>query len=205
MIVVAGPPGSGKSTAFPLSAFGVDFFNADDVAAVLNGGSYLDITPEIRIQVNLRFERFIEEHIRSGTDFAIETTLRTEITFVQARNAHAAGFITIMYYVGVSSVREAIERVAIRADSGGHSAPVKVLRTIYGLSMSNLPIALRMFDHVFVFDNSAFDTAPRLLLEKSALGICLIEIGLASHRSTHARPRWIERAYKIAREIPKGV
>jgi hypothetical protein len=28
MIVVAGPPGSGKSTAFPVSGFGVAFFNA---------------------------------------------------------------------------------------------------------------------------------------------------------------------------------
>jgi len=40
MIVVAGPPGSGKSTAFPVSSFGVAFFNADDRAATLNGESY---------------------------------------------------------------------------------------------------------------------------------------------------------------------
>jgi predicted ABC-type ATPase len=30
MYIVAGPPGSGKSSAFPVSGFGVDFFNADD-------------------------------------------------------------------------------------------------------------------------------------------------------------------------------
>ncbi|MBL8231917.1 MAG: hypothetical protein JNL98_25690 [Bryobacterales bacterium] len=48
MIVIAGPPGSGKSTLFPVSSFGVDFFNADDRAAELNGGSYLGIPPEIR-------------------------------------------------------------------------------------------------------------------------------------------------------------
>jgi len=39
MIVIAGPPGSGKSTAFSVSSFGVAFFNADDRAAELNGGS----------------------------------------------------------------------------------------------------------------------------------------------------------------------
>ncbi len=33
MVVIAGPPGSGKSTAFPVRESGVDYFNADDVAA----------------------------------------------------------------------------------------------------------------------------------------------------------------------------
>ena len=41
MIVVAGPPGSGKSSIFPLSQFGTKYFNADDRAAELNGGSYV--------------------------------------------------------------------------------------------------------------------------------------------------------------------
>jgi hypothetical protein len=29
MFIVAGPPGGGKSKAFPVAGFGVDFFNAD--------------------------------------------------------------------------------------------------------------------------------------------------------------------------------
>ena len=33
--IVAGAPGTGKSRAFPVSDFGVDFFNADDRAAEL--------------------------------------------------------------------------------------------------------------------------------------------------------------------------
>jgi predicted ABC-type ATPase len=48
MIVVAGPPGSGKSSLFPVSETGLDFFNADDKAAELNGGSYQNISAEIR-------------------------------------------------------------------------------------------------------------------------------------------------------------
>jgi dephospho-CoA kinase len=51
MIVVAGPPGSGKSSLFPVSETGLDSFNADDRAAELNSGSYQNITPDIRIQV----------------------------------------------------------------------------------------------------------------------------------------------------------
>jgi dephospho-CoA kinase len=41
MIVVAGPPGSGKSSIFPVTSFGVAYFSADDRAAELNGGSYI--------------------------------------------------------------------------------------------------------------------------------------------------------------------
>ncbi len=33
MFIVAGPPGAGKSRAFPVSRFGVESFNADDRAA----------------------------------------------------------------------------------------------------------------------------------------------------------------------------
>ena len=46
MIVVAGPPGSGKSSLYPLSSFNVEYFNADDRAAELNGGSYIGISNE---------------------------------------------------------------------------------------------------------------------------------------------------------------
>lgn len=48
MVVVAGPPGSGKSTVFPVAGFGVDHFNADDRAAELNRGSFRAISPAIR-------------------------------------------------------------------------------------------------------------------------------------------------------------
>ena len=37
MIVVAGPPGSGKTSSFPVTAFGVDAFNIDDRCAQVLG------------------------------------------------------------------------------------------------------------------------------------------------------------------------
>ena len=56
MIVVAGPPGSGKSSVFPVAGFGIKYFNADDRAADLNGGSYRGISTNIREIVNREFE-----------------------------------------------------------------------------------------------------------------------------------------------------
>src|SRR5579862_1614647 len=148
MIVVAGPPGSGKSTAFPLAEFGVDFFNADDVAAALNGGSYIGISLEVRRSANREFETFVYRHIQKRKSFAIETTLRSGVTFPQALLARKKGFLLIMFYIAVSDVKTAINRVAIRADAGGHSAPLASLKRTYKRSLSNLSKAIRIFDHI---------------------------------------------------------
>src|SRR5579872_1411192 len=98
MVVIAGPPGSGKSSALPASAEGIESFNADDRAAQLNGGSYHAIPQSVRDQVNREFESFVTEHIRGRVSFALETTLRSDITFKQSAHAKAAGFEVIMHY-----------------------------------------------------------------------------------------------------------
>lgn len=110
MIVVAGPPGCGKSSLFSPYRLGVDAFVADDQAARLNWGSYQGISPAIRLRVNRELERFITGHIQAGRSFAFETTLLTEATLSQAREARAQGFLTVMRYVAVGNPRSACDR-----------------------------------------------------------------------------------------------
>ena len=154
MFGVAGPPGSGKSTAFPVSGFGVDFFNADDRAAALNRGSYLEIPIAIRSQVNRLFEAFVLDHIARGVSLAFETKLRSDITFDQAAMARRAGFTLEMRYIALQTFAMHVERVKMRADKGGHSAPESVLRGIYERSIGNLPRAIREMHSVHIYDNS---------------------------------------------------
>ena len=122
MFIVAGPPGSGKSTAFPVAAFGVDHFNADDRAAALNNGSYRDIPRDIRSRVNILFETFVLDRIGARSSFALETTLRSAVTFEQAALARRAGFVVEMRYLCLPNFERRLERVKMRADRGGHSA-----------------------------------------------------------------------------------
>jgi predicted ABC-type ATPase len=154
MIVIAGPPGSGKSTVFRPDEEQIDYFNADERARDLNGGFGRNISPEIRRQVNEELEQFIANHIQHGESFAYETTLRTTITCLQARHAKAHGFETNMSYVALNSVEESIRRVRSRAEHGGHSAPPERIREIYQASLRNLPQALSEFDSITIYDNS---------------------------------------------------
>jgi predicted ABC-type ATPase len=168
MIVVAGPPGSGKSSRFPLPSFGVDWFNADDRAAELNLGSFHKISGEIRARVNVEFERWIGDHISARQSFAIETTLRGSITFEQARLARQHGFRTMMNYVAAGSVEESIRRIIERSYRGGHSASERLVREIYEKSTRNLATALDFpmngIEVLRVYDNSELSGPVRQMM-----------------------------------------
>ena len=97
MIVVAGPPGSGKTRNFPVSAFGVDAFNIDDRCAQILG-SYRAIPRDVRRAVAKECERFVLDHIEQARSFAVETTLRTTAAVDQAVLAQRRGFVADMHF-----------------------------------------------------------------------------------------------------------
>jgi predicted ABC-type ATPase len=122
MIFVASPPGGGKSSALSIKQLGIDWFNADGRVAQLNAGPYHKIPPAIRETVGRDLERFIPSHTDAQRDFALETTLRSAITFEQTKLGYASGFHVTMVYLAAGPVEEHIRRVANRADLGQHSA-----------------------------------------------------------------------------------
>jgi len=188
MLVIAGPPGSGKSSLYPVSSFGVPHFNADDRAAELNGGSYIGIPGETRRMVNREFEDFILASIQKRASFAIETTLRSEATFDQARTAKQAGYLVEMRYIALENFRMHLERVKARADAGGHSASERTLRRIYESSLKNLRRAVQELDIVRVYDNTAIDASHPLVLEAQNGEICF----LVDHP-----PEWLKNALDL--------
>ena len=187
MLVVGGPSGSGKSSLLPLAETGFDHFNVDDRCAALNNGSYQKISGETRDRANKECEEFIDEHIRDRKSFAVETTLRSDITFTQVAQAKTNGFFVYLEYIATDGEEENVERVKIRADGGGHSAPPWKIREIYRASLQNLPRAVREFDAVTTYDNTVRGRRPRLVLR--AYG------GRVTHVSQDP-PRWLTSALK---------
>lgn len=189
MYVVAGPSGSGKTSAFPGSCFGCDYFNADDYAAQLNGGSYLGIPMSIRKEAGTVCEKFIEDQIVAGKDFATETTLRSTLVFDQMKRAHDAGFAVRFSYVCVNNIDTLIDRVAGRAVLGGHSASEETIREIRAKSLGNLPRVLKelgkTIDLLNLYDNSVFGISPKRIASFQGRAIVFIVAEL---------PAWLEEA-----------
>jgi len=65
-------------------------------------GAYQGIPTSVRAVVNQGFEQYVHFHIEQRTVFALETTLRSDITLQQARMARERGFQVYMRYVAIS-------------------------------------------------------------------------------------------------------
>jgi predicted ABC-type ATPase len=162
MIVVAGPPGSGKTRYFPVTAFGVDAFNIDDRCAQILG-SYRAIPRAVRVAVANECERFVLAHVTRRESFAVETTLRTLASIEQAHLARQSGFVSEMRFVATDSVAENVARILQRAQAGGHAASERSIRAIYLASIGNLQSAVSAFDRVRVYDSTIRWAPPRLV------------------------------------------
>jgi predicted ABC-type ATPase len=174
MLVVAGPPGSGKTMHFPVASFGEDGFNVDLRAAAANNGSFIGIPRAVRRSVQRECEQFVEGHIATCTSFAVETTLRTPIAISQAGRARRAGFETTMIFVCAGSADECVGRVRLRGLAGGHSAPEGELRSIYASSLANLGAAVRAFDLVEIYDNGVRGAAPRVVARAKSGSVTML-------------------------------
>ncbi len=99
-----------------------------------------------------------------------------------------------MRYIALADVELNLERIAIRADLGFHSAPAEVLRGIHASSLENLKQAVRecglSIDRLTVYDNTAVEQAPMLIAE--------IEHGKMAFLAD-APPQWLKDA------LPPGV
>jgi len=186
MFVVAGPPGSGKTTFFPVTALGIDAFSIDDRCAQLVG-SYRAIPRAVRSAVAKECERFVLRHIQEGRSFAVETTLRTLVAVRQADAAHKRGFTTRMRFLATATPDTNFERVLLRAQSGGHAASELEVRATYDASLANLAHAIKVFDSCRVYDTSAPWSAPRLVA--TARG--------GTVRLQPAPPQWVVRTLPI--------
>lgn len=184
MVVVARPPGSGKTTYFPVSALRVDSFNIDDRCAQIQG-SYRAISRDVRRAVAKECERFVRDHIERGLSFAVETTLRTTASIEQAELARKRGFATHLRFVATDSIAENVARVLQRAQGGGHGASERDIRSIHEASIANLRKAVGVFERVRIYDSTAAWTAPRLVATARNGRLAL----------QGASPAWFERTF----------
>lgn len=189
MIVVAGPPGGGKSTQLGPDYFrnlSIPYFNIDDRCKEIHGSSK-KIPKEVRQRANSELRESNRSHFERGVTFAFETTLKDPFAINQTVDARRAHFETVLYYIA-APFEVHFDRVKARSQDGGHSASEKTLRDMYNNSLTNLPLALRAFDQTNVYDGSG----PAPILVFSSIG---------DIARLHAQPPdWVRNAISVLRE-----
>jgi predicted ABC-type ATPase len=156
IFVLAGVNGAGKSSigGSAIRAAGQDWYNPDEFAQAMHR-QYPDIPlHEINSQVWHEGRRRLEAAIRDNTDFAFETTLGGSTITNTLLDAIAAGVSVNVWYCGLASPEQHIERVAARVARGGHDIPHDLIRDRYKTSMRNLCRLAPGLDQLAVYDNS---------------------------------------------------
>ena len=137
LFVLAGPRGSGKSTAARalLSQFlhCDEFVNADDIARGMSA-----FHPErMAFQAGRVMLARLHELACQQVDFAFETTLASRTFAPWLRQLRAEGYNFHLHYFCLPQVEMAIERVAFRVRAGGHHVPEEDIRHRFTRSRSN--------------------------------------------------------------------
>jgi len=164
IVIIAGPNGAGKTTFaqefLPHEADCPVFINADLIAVSLSPSD-----PQIAaIRAGRQMIEEIDRNAGAGNNFAFETTLAGHTYVKRIPRWRASGYVVKLLFLSLNEVDEAIARVAMRVQQGGHDIPEKVIRRRFVAGMRNFVEVYRsLVDYWQWYDNSG--ATPRLLEE----------------------------------------
>lgn len=165
LYIIAGCNGAGKTTAsftiLPEILNCREFVNADEIAKGLS-----PFQPEtVAFEAGRIMLHRVNELLKNGKTFALETTLATKSYKSKIREAQQNGYRVVLLFFWLNDVNLAIGRVATRVAEGGHNIPVDVIKRRYVAGIRNLfDIYLQVVDEIMVFDNT--NGIPKLIAGK---------------------------------------
>lgn len=186
LCVVAGPNGSGKTTATELllaNEWGVNslYINPDIIAEQEFGGWN---TPDAFLKAAQRATELRYQCLEEKRDFVFETVFSTDEKLEFLRKAHEAGFFIRLFYVCTKSPEINAARIAKRYMNGGHEVPISKVISRYFKSLEQAKKAIAFVDRAYIYDNSVEDQLPRLLYRTAD--------GVLVKRYTDDIPEWAQ-------------
>ena len=166
-VILAGPNGSGKTTASAtLLPEGLTFVNADLIAQEESGES----STGANINAGRKLLHKVDGLIAASQDFAIETTLATRSLRERLESWHRSGYQVQLLFFYLPSAELAVQRVKGRVAEGGHDVPEETIRRRY---TAGLRLFYRFYrdlvDAWRIYDTSS-DGPPRLIARKAIGG-----------------------------------
>jgi predicted ABC-type ATPase len=167
LYIIAGPNGAGKTTFarkfLPDYAKCLEFVNVDLIASGLS-----PFDPE---RAALKAGRITLEQIHSlaerGVDFGFETTLSGKTYMKVLQEVNKRGYLIHIFFLWISNVELALERIRLRVRNGGHHIPEDVVRRRFIRSLPNfLRIYKPLADSWVIFDNSG-DVPKMIAIQES--------------------------------------
>ncbi|WP_419946510.1 AAA family ATPase [Candidatus Poriferisodalis sp.] len=153
--VIAGPNGAGKSTfqQLILAPSTLEFVNADLIAAREWPGEEAKHAYEAAALAAARRD----ELLAARTSFVTETVFSHESKLELVSTASHLGYVVSLYVIIIPE-DQAVARVAVRAELGGHDVPEGKVRSRHQRLWSHVVEAINIADNVRVYDNSHAET-----------------------------------------------
>ena len=95
----------------------------------------------------------IDYCLDNNISFTQETTLAGHRTVRTIKQARKQGYYVTMYYVGLNSMEESINRIANRVRKGGHNIPSDDVKRRFDRRIKSLEYVLPLCDEVIFYDN----------------------------------------------------
>jgi len=153
--IIGGVNGVGKSTIYAsqsdadVKALGKRI-NVDEIVSAY--GDWRDT--HIQFYAGKKAVAEIRSCLQKGIDFHQETTLSGQTMLHTAKKAKALGYTVHLWYIFVSDVEIAKQRVHARVAGGGHGVSDEVIEHRSKTSLKTLKALLPLCDEMWLYDNT---------------------------------------------------
>ena len=96
----------------------------------------------------------LRECLANRIDFTEESTLAGGFACRMAREARAAGYTVRLYYVGLDSAEESVQRIENRVAHGGHNIPTADVQRRFSRRFADLSKLLPLCNEASFYDNN---------------------------------------------------
>jgi predicted ABC-type ATPase len=156
LYMIAGPNGAGKSTlSTMILPEGLFSFDGDKELQFLQ--QRFPETSDAQLFSYVNDELFAQRKnkaIKASRDFAFETNFTTANVMDTVRQFKEQGYVTHLIYIGLPSVDEAISRVELRVQQGGHQVSTEQIISNFENGIEQTSTYIRAFDHAILLENA---------------------------------------------------